>query len=84
MFKIIFRKYRKGGIVMKNYISINNQKTALTDEQVAQIRAAFGLSDTKLSDVAVGDTVKIGQQELICKGWFLPPNTYDCGSFVVN
>ena len=23
-------------------------------------------------------------QELICKGWFLPPNTYDCGSFVVN
>ena len=24
------------------------------------------------------------RQELICKGWFLPPNTYDCGSFVVN
>ena len=23
-------------------------------------------------------------EELICKGWFLPPNTYDCGSFVVN
>ena len=20
----------------------------------------------------------------ICKGWFLHPNTYDCGSFVVN
>ena len=26
----------------------------------------------------------IEEQELICKGWFLPPNTYDCGSFVVN
>ena len=26
----------------------------------------------------------IHAQELICKGWFLPPNTYDCGSFVVN
>ena len=26
----------------------------------------------------------IHNQELICKGWFLPPNTYDCGSFVVN
>ena len=26
----------------------------------------------------------IQTQELICKGWFLPPNTYDCGSFVVN
>ena len=24
------------------------------------------------------------KQELICRGWFLPPNTYDCGSFVVN
>ena len=26
----------------------------------------------------------ISNQELICRGWFLPPNTYDCGSFVVN
>ena len=26
----------------------------------------------------------VHNQELICKGWFLPPNTYDCGSFVVN
>ena len=26
----------------------------------------------------------ITNQELICRGWFLPPNTYDCGSFVVN
>ena len=23
-------------------------------------------------------------QEILCRGWFLPPNTYDCGSFVVN
>ena len=26
----------------------------------------------------------IQNQELICRGWFLPPNTYDCGSFVVK
>ena len=26
----------------------------------------------------------IHNQELLCKGWFLPSNTYDCGSFVVN
>ena len=26
----------------------------------------------------------IQNQELICRGWFLQPNTYDCGSFVVN
>ena len=30
------------------------------------------------------DRSKFSYQELICKGWFLPPNTYDCGSFVVN
>ena len=31
-----------------------------------------------------GESCSIVYQELICKGWFLPPNTYDCGSFVVN
>ena len=35
-------------------------------------------------DEQAGDSVSIETQELICKGWFLPPNTYDCGSFVVN
>ena len=33
---------------------------------------------------ATDDSNSIQNQELICKGWFLPPNTYDCGSFVVN
>ena len=31
-----------------------------------------------------GESNSIINQELICKGLFLPPNTYDCGSFVVN
>ena len=35
-------------------------------------------------DELQGDSNGIINQELICKGWFLPPNTYDCGSFVVN
>lgn len=26
----------------------------------------------------------IVNQELICRGWCLHPNTYDCGSFVMN
>ena len=30
------------------------------------------------------DSNSIQNQELICKGWFLPSNTYDCGSFVMN
>ena len=32
----------------------------------------------------IDESNSISNQELICKGWFLPPNTYDCGSFVVN
>ena len=35
-------------------------------------------------DEQAGESNSILNQELICKGWFLPPNTYDCGSFVVN
>ena len=35
-------------------------------------------------DARAGESLSIENQELICKGWFLPPNTYDCGSFVVN
>ena len=32
----------------------------------------------------IRESESIQNQELICKGWFLPSNTYDCGSFVVN
>ena len=35
-------------------------------------------------DANEGESNSISNQELICKGWFLPSNTYDCGSFVVN
>ena len=35
-------------------------------------------------DERQGESNSIYNQELICKGWFLPSNTYDCGSFVVN
>lgn len=35
-------------------------------------------------DELIGESNSIKNQELICKGWFLPSNTYDCGSFVVN
>ena len=35
-------------------------------------------------DDNAGESNSIVHQELICKGWFLPSNTYDCGSFVVN
>ena len=35
-------------------------------------------------DEQVGESNSIQNQEILCRGWFLPPNTYDCGSFVVN
>ena len=35
-------------------------------------------------DELAGESNSIVNQELICRGWFLPSNTYDCGSFVVN
>ena len=35
-------------------------------------------------DERMGESLSIENQELICRGWILPPNTYDCGSFVVN
>ena len=35
-------------------------------------------------DELQGESNSIDNQELLCRGWFLPPNTYDCGSFVVN
>ena len=35
-------------------------------------------------DERAGESLSIENQELLCRGWFLPPNTYDCGSFVVS
>ena len=35
-------------------------------------------------DELQGESNSISNQELLCRGWFLPPDTYDCGSFVVN
>ena len=35
-------------------------------------------------DERAGGSNSIQHQELLCRGWFLPSNTYDCGSFVVN
>ena len=50
---------------------------------MAMLRAALYCRLSK-DDMLQGDSESIKTQELICKGWFLPSNTYDCGSFVVN
>lgn len=50
---------------MSNYISINNQRIELTEEQVQQILAAHKQSGVKLHEIPVGETFKIGEHELI-------------------
>ena len=45
---------------------------------------AFLYERLSRDDNLEGDSYSIQNQELLCRGWFLPPNTYDCGSFVVN
>lgn len=50
---------------MKNYICVNDKKIELTQEQVEQIAAAYGQKDVQLADVAVSDTVKIGNHEMV-------------------
>lgn len=35
-------------------------------------------------DELQGDSNSIVHQELLCKGWFLPSNTYDGSSFVMK
>ena len=50
---------------MKNYISINNQKIELTDEQVEKVKAALDTPSKRLSDIAVGDVCWIGGHEFV-------------------
>lgn len=54
----------------------------MKEKQLQDITALYG----RLSrdDEVGGESMSIQSQALICKGWFLPSNTYDCGSFVVN
>lgn len=50
---------------MKNYITINDRRIELTDEQVEQIIAAHNQSNVRLSSVSAGNTVRIGRHEMI-------------------
>lgn len=50
---------------MKNYLCIDGKKVELTDEQVAEISRSFGAVNTRLSDVAKGETFKIGKYEFV-------------------
>lgn len=57
------------------------EETAIRPGPVWQL--GKGLSSEKYRPSSE-ELAALKTQELICKGLFLPPNTYDCGSFVVN
>lgn len=48
-----------------NYMMLNDQKIELTDKQVEEIRKSLCITAVKLSDVPVGEPVKIGKYEFI-------------------
>ena len=54
------------------------------DELITALYCRLSVEDEKDKRVSDDESNSISNQELICKGWFLPSNTYDCGSFVVN
>ena len=65
-----FGKLKISEISTKEIITWQNEMLAYRDEKKKPY------SQTYLKT--------LHNQELLCKGWFLPSNTYDCGSFVVN
>ena len=58
--------------------------TETNDELITALYCRLSVEDEKDKRVSEDESNSISNQELLCKGWFLPPNTYDCGSFVVN
>ena len=53
--------------------------TVLSSDEITALYCRLSQDDKQ-----EGDSNSIINQEILCRGWFLPPNTYDCGSFVVN
>ena len=61
-----------------------------TDNEAERYKAVTQAMNDFIGSLNVNVSYGLGKwllqvwQELLCRGWFLPPNTYDCGSFVVN
>lgn len=75
----------------KSYVNIDPCTTVLSadphkkgENDVDQQKITILYCRLSNEDALDGESNSIANQELICKGWFLPSNTYDCGSFVVN
>ena len=64
----------------------NAKEDVMDQQKITIIYCRLSVEDIKENSKGgkADESNSIQNQELICKGWFLPPNTYDCGSFVVN
>ena len=54
------------------------------NEKITALYERLSRDDFGKDDDQQRESNSISNQELLCRGWFLPPNTYGCGSFVVN
>lgn len=61
-------------------MTTQNKSNGQEKEKITALYCRLSVDDDK-KDM---ESNSITNQELLCKGWFQPPNTYDCGSFVVN
>ena len=63
----------------------DNEMLRATD-RITALYCRLSVEDTKEDKKNSKEDLSnsIQNQELLCRGWFLQPNTYDCGSFVVN
>ncbi|MDO5541009.1 MAG: hypothetical protein Q4F83_13255 [Eubacteriales bacterium] len=77
-----FLKYRREVYKKKRQQQLSEQ--FLEGMKAVAVSLGAGYSIETAFEDALGELKNIYNQELICKGWFLHPNTYDCGSFVVN
>ena len=58
---------------------LNRQSSTIATDKITALYCRLSRDDE-----LQGDSNSILNQVVICKGWFLHPNTYDCGSFVEN
>ena len=66
---------------MDNYISINNQKIELNDDQVKLIVAAAG-KKVELGHIAAGDTFKIGEHEFVVLEQYFDTTAVICKNLI--
>ena len=53
-------------------------------DKITALYCRLSVEDMNKNGGKEDESNSIQNPELLCRGWFLPPNTYDCGSFVVN